>query len=132
MTDVRIRRRWQELVREAGKHRGPLSKQDLIDLMDDVDNGYVSKSWAAEFIINCNDTITARRVAVERLAAQLVEAEKYNGWHQQACLENERLRAALLKNQRPEAEKLAGVIAWIKEDPDRLSEARAALQEPRT
>jgi hypothetical protein len=35
------------------------------------------------------------RAEVERLAAQLVEAEKYNGWHQQACLENERLTAAL-------------------------------------
>ncbi len=44
--------------------------------------------------------------------------------------ENERLTAALLKNQRPEAEKLAGVIAWIKEDPDRLAEARVALKEP--
>jgi hypothetical protein len=39
----------------------------------------------------------ALRAEVERLTAQLVEAEKYNGWHQQACIENERLRAAVEK-----------------------------------
>lgn len=30
---------------------------------------------------------------IERLRAQLVEAEKYNGWHQEALLEIERRRA---------------------------------------
>jgi hypothetical protein len=51
MTEVKVKRRWQELVRSAGDNRGPLNKQELIDLMDDVDMGYVSKSWAAQFII---------------------------------------------------------------------------------
>lgn len=32
---------------------------------------------------------------IERLRALLVEAEKYNGWHQEAMLEVERLREAL-------------------------------------
>ncbi len=30
---------------------------------------------------------------IKRLEAELIEAEKYNGWHQIACLEIERLRA---------------------------------------
>ena len=29
---------------------------------------------------------------IEQLCAALIEAEKYNGWHQQSCMELERLR----------------------------------------
>jgi thioester reductase-like protein len=51
MSDVQVKRRWQEIVREAEVNAGPLSKRDLINLMCDVDSGYVSMSWAAEYII---------------------------------------------------------------------------------
>lgn len=43
--------------------------------------------------------------------------------------EAERLRAALERKQRPEAETIDGVIAWIKEDAERLAKVRAALGE---
>jgi hypothetical protein len=36
--------------------------------------------------------ISERMEQINQLAAQLIEAEKYNGWHQQAVLEIERLR----------------------------------------
>lgn len=39
------------------------------------------------------------------------------------------LRAALERRQRPEAETIDGVIAWIKEDAERLAKTRAALGE---
>ena len=37
--------------------------------------------------------ISERMEQINQLAAQLIEAEKYNGWHQQAVLEIDRLRA---------------------------------------
>lgn len=50
------------------------------------------------------------------------EIERLNG-------EIERLRAALRRIQRPEAETIDGVIKWIKEDAERLAFARSALEE---
>ena len=38
------------------------------------------------------DLMVEAAAEIERLREDVVEAEKYNGWHQQAMLENERLR----------------------------------------
>ena len=65
----------------------------------------------------------------ERLREELIEAEKYNGYHQQACLEIERLRGALS----------AIAISYSKDMPDGIDAktmwigcthiARSALQQ---
>ena len=47
----------------------------------------------------------------------------------EAADEIERLRAKIQKGLRPEGETIHGVIAWIKEEPDRLMQFRAALKE---
>ena len=46
-----------------------------------------------------------------------------------AIKEIERLRKVLQKNLRPQGETIHGVIDWIKEEPDRLMQFRAALKE---
>ena len=47
----------------------------------------------------------------------------------EAADEIERLRAKIQKGLRPEGETIQGVIDWIKEEPDRLMQFRAALKE---
>jgi len=48
-----------------------------------------------EALERAEQLLAERAAEIERLLADLVEAEKYNGYHQEACLEIERLRAAL-------------------------------------
>lgn len=59
------------------------------------------------------------------------EGKYYEGgkWLHEAASEIQRLRVALERKQRPEAETIDGVIAWIKEDAERLAKARTALGE---
>jgi hypothetical protein len=62
---------------------------------------------------------------IERLREALIEAEKYNGYHQQACLEIERLREALrtiCDGPRDVEKSYAELFAEVK------IEARAALK----
>lgn len=63
---------------------------------------------------------------IDRVKQLYMEAEIKAAAH---LNEIERLRAALERKQRPEAETIDGVIAWIKEDADRLSKTHAALGE---
>lgn len=59
----------------------------------------------------------------------VVDIEAVIGQFEKYDDEIRRLRAALERKQRPEAETIDGVIAWIKEDAERLAKARAALGE---
>lgn len=52
-------------------------------------------SYNEALLAEKDGVITALRAENERLLEDLIEAEKYNGYHQQACLEIERLRAVL-------------------------------------
>jgi hypothetical protein len=56
-----------------------------------------TKATTAEYTRVTLRTATVEKAAdaIAELVAQVVEAEKYNGWHQQACVEIERLRAML-------------------------------------
>jgi hypothetical protein len=73
--------------------------------------------------------ISERMEQINQLAAQLIEAEKYNGWHQQALMECDRLRAELEQWRRlkPENERLRKVNEEHKEEIDRLRAEKAEL-----
>ena len=67
---------------------------------------------------------------IERLRRENQELKlQYLSDQGQWIEETGRLRVALERKQRPEAETIDGVIAWIKEDAERLAKARAALGE---
>ena len=63
---------------------------------------------------------------INRLMSDLKAAQDLSAY---LAANNKKLREALQNKQRPDGESIQGVIAWIKEDQDRLMKFRAALKE---
>ena len=59
--------------------------------VEDKDGRLIAQNCTEQFA-RAIAAIPERMEQINQLAAQLIEAEKYNGWHQQAVLEIERLR----------------------------------------
>jgi chromosome segregation ATPase len=61
--------------------------EDIVTRLRDAASGFVTMRTSE------GDLMREAADEIERLRKDLVEAEKYNGWHQQGCLEIEWLRA---------------------------------------
>jgi hypothetical protein len=59
--------------------------------VEDKDGRLIAQNCTEQFA-RAIAAIPERMEQINQLAAQLIEAEKYSGWHQQAVLEIERLR----------------------------------------
>ena len=60
--------------------------------VEDKDGRLIAQNCTEQFARAIAE-IPERMEQINQLAAQLIEAEKYNGWHQQAVLEIDHLRA---------------------------------------
>ena len=67
------------------------------DMKEELNDCYQKIAYLDRLLMDRADEI-------ERLREELIEAEKYNGYHQHACLEIERLREALRKIAESEIE----------------------------
>lgn len=81
--------------------------------------------WNPLALAICDATDEIKRLRTENQELKLQYLSDQGQWIE----ETGRLRVALERKQRPEAETIDGVIAWIKEDAERLAKARTALGE---